>query len=95
MSTVVNAYALHKRFSIFNALSDVSFQVERGAITGLIGPNGSGKTTTIKMILGLLKPSSGKVMVFGEDPWDNARIMERIGVVQEKPCFPKNITTGD
>jgi len=60
---------------------------------GLIGPNGAGKTTTIKILLGLLRSDSGQALIFGENPWNNPRIMKRIGTVQEKPKFPPNMTT--
>ena len=60
---------------------------------GLIGPNGAGKTTTIKLLLGLLRPNTGQVLAFGENPWNNPRVLKRIGVVQEKPKFPLNVPT--
>jgi len=91
MSAVIETQGLSKQFSRFSALKDISFRVQAGAITGLIGPNGAGKTTTIKVLLGLLRPDSGLVRVFGESPWNNPSIMRRIGVVQEKPTFPKNM----
>ena len=93
--SAIETQGLAKRFSGFAALRNVSFRVQKGAITGLIGPNGAGKTTTIKVLLGLLRPDSGSVRVFGEDPWDNPGIMRRIGVIQEKPSFPKNMKAGD
>jgi ABC-2 type transport system ATP-binding protein len=77
------------------ALREISFSVKRGAITGLIGPNGAGKTTTIKVILGLLRPDAGEVKVLEKNPWNNPKVMERIGVVQEKPNFPKSMKIGD
>ena len=95
MSAVIETQGLTKRFSGFSALKDISFQVRAGAITGLIGPNGAGKTTTIKVLLGLLRPDSGSVRVFGERPWNNPRIMRRIGIVQEKPNFPRNMQARD
>lgn len=67
----------------FTALDNVSFNVESGRTVGLIGPNGSGKTTTIKLILGLLKPTSGSVRVFGKSPTDR-EIKFRIGFVPEE-----------
>jgi len=95
MSAVIETRSLSKRFSGFSALKDISFEVRPGAITGLIGPNGAGKTTTIKVLLGLLRPESGSVQVFGECPWNNPRIMRRIGIVQEKPNFPRNMRARD
>lgn len=49
-------------------LKDVSFQIEHGEFVGLIGPNGGGKTTLLKLILGFLKPATGKILVFGKAP---------------------------
>ncbi|MGP8124832.1 MAG: ABC transporter ATP-binding protein [Nitrososphaerales archaeon] len=92
---VVETAALVKRFSKVTALDGVSFGVGDGAVTGLIGPNGSGKTTTIKVILGLLRPDEGEARLFGEDPWDNPRALKRVGVIQEKPRFPQNIKVRD
>jgi ABC-2 type transport system ATP-binding protein len=54
----------------------------------LIGPIGAGKTTAIKMILGLVKPDAGQIKVFEEDPWDNMDLRSRMGVVYENPAFP-------
>ena len=60
------------------ALKALDLEIRRGEIFGLLGPNGSGKTTTIKLILGLLFPTSGRAMVFGKDASDVAK-NERIG----------------
>ena len=80
-----------KRFGKVIAVNGLDLEVEEGSITGLIGPNGAGKTTTIRMILGLLRPDAGVVRTFGEDPWDNSGIRERIGVVHERPNFPRHL----
>ena len=65
------------------ALNALSFQIQRGEIFGLLGPNGSGKTTTIKLLLGLLYPTSGNAFVFGEDAAHVAK-NERIGYLPEE-----------
>ncbi len=63
---VLEASGLTKRFGPVNAISDLDLAVRRGEVYGFIGPNGSGKTTTIGMCLGLMHPTSGSVRVFGQ-----------------------------
>jgi ABC-2 type transport system ATP-binding protein len=92
---VIESRGLGKGFSKVVALDGLSFGVESGAITGLIGPNGAGKTTAIKIMLGLLRPDEGSVLVFGERPWGNPRVAERVGVVLEKPHFPFSMKVED
>ena len=58
-TTAVTAHGLTKKFGDFTAVNNIDFQVRRGEIFGFLGPNGSGKTTTIRMLLGLLQPTSG------------------------------------
>ncbi len=70
------------------ALKALDLEVRRGEIFGLLGPNGSGKTTTLKLILGLLFPTSGKVLVFGKDATDVAK-NERIGYLPEESYLYK------
>ncbi len=65
-STIMVSY-LTRRFGDFTAVDQVSFEVRRGEIFGLLGPNGSGKTTTMRMIIGLLTPNSGSARVLGQD----------------------------
>ena len=65
-----------------HAVSDLSFAIERGERVGLIGENGAGKSTTLKMLTGILMPSSGKLEVLGLDPWRQRRqLAGQIGVV--------------
>ncbi|MBI2202050.1 MAG: ATP-binding cassette domain-containing protein, partial [Armatimonadetes bacterium] len=70
MDFAVQATDLTKRFGDFLAVDAVSFRVKPGEIFGFLGPNGSGKTTTIRMLCGIVPPSSGSGRVLG---WDVAR----------------------
>src|SRR5207237_3639300 len=65
------------------ALNALNIQIDRGEIFGLLGPNGSGKTTTIKLLLGLLFPTNGEAFVFGQ-PTLNVEKNERIGYLPEE-----------
>ncbi|MDR2829690.1 MAG: ABC transporter ATP-binding protein [Methanobrevibacter sp.] len=67
MSSVVSIESLNKYYGDFHALKDISFEVKKGDIFGYLGHNGSGKTTTIKILLGLMKPTSGNIEVLGEN----------------------------
>jgi len=58
---------LTRRFGSFTAVNEISFEVPEGQVFGFLGPNGSGKTTTIRMLLGLLQPSAGRATVLGQD----------------------------
>ncbi len=64
---VIQATGLTKRFGDFTAVDDVTFEVATGEVVGYLGPNGSGKTTTIRMLLGLLRPTRGSAKVLGHD----------------------------
>jgi len=68
------------------ALHGLTIDVRRGEIFGLVGPNGSGKTTTLKLLLGLIKPSGGTVEIFGRGPRDVA-VKQRIGFLPDGPYF--------
>ncbi len=81
----MNAIALHnisKRFGTHLAVDDLSLEVPTGSVYGFIGPNGSGKTTTIRMILHILLPDSGRIEVFGDGRTDLAR--DKIGYLPEE-----------
>jgi ABC-2 type transport system ATP-binding protein len=73
---------VHRRHRTVEALSGVSFSLERGELLGFIGPNGAGKSTTIKILAGILRPDGGRVEIDGHDPFkDRERHVARIGVV--------------
>jgi ABC-2 type transport system ATP-binding protein len=82
-----NGYAIRlrgvtKRFGKHTAVSGFDFEVPRGTICGLLGPNGSGKTTSIRMIMGILRPDEGSVSLFGADPDITRR--EKVGYLPEE-----------
>ncbi len=68
---MIQTDSLRKSFAGRPAVNDLTFSAQDGAITGLVGPNGSGKTTTLRLITGLLRPESGHVRVDGIDPAEN------------------------
>ena len=83
---VIQTEGLTKRYGSILAVDDLSIQVRRGHVYGLLGPNGSGKTTTMGMLLGLLTPTSGSFSLFGKS--DNFEAsLRRIGAVVETPAF--------
>jgi ABC-2 type transport system ATP-binding protein len=90
--SVVQLHNLSKQYpqSPKRAVSDLSFQIEEGAVFGLLGPNGAGKSTTVMMLCGLMKPDSGSVSVFGLEMPDNGlEVRKNIGVApQEIALFP-------
>jgi ABC-2 type transport system ATP-binding protein len=71
------------RYGSTTALDSVSFDIRPGVITGLLGRNGSGKTTALSVLAAFLRKTSGTVLVDGEEPWENARIMGGTGLVRE------------
>lgn len=62
---------LSRQFGGFTAVDNLSFSVAPGEVLGFLGPNGAGKSTTMKMLTGFLRPSAGRVLVFGHDMWQN------------------------
>ena len=82
---LIQVEALVRRFDTTVAVAGVSFEVRRGEMFGLIGPDGAGKTTTIRAILGLLKPDGGQVRLAGLDPIAQARnVSRRIGYLAQR-----------
>lgn len=93
MDDVIWVEGLTKRFGDFTAVDHVSFTVQRGEIVGYLGPNGSGKTTTIRMLLGLLLPSEGKAQVLGYDIWRESEAIRReCGYMSQKFSLYHDLT---
>ena len=77
-------------------LQDVSLRVPVGSIYGFLGPNGSGKTTTIRMFMGMMKPDHGRISVLGRSvPKDMKAILSRVGYVPERPHVYPALTVGE
>src|SRR5450755_1170277 len=77
---------LTKKFKTHTAVDDLSFSVEEGDVYGFLGQNGAGKSTTIRMLLTLIKPSEGHIEIFGRDlNRDRKEILRQVGAVIEKP----------
>ena len=95
MSDNIRIQNLTKRFEGF-ALEGVSFAVPRGAVVGFIGENGAGKSTTIKSILGLIRPDGGSIEVFGKDVGSLTKEERgRLGAVLGDGKLPENLTAKD
>src|SRR5438046_9065909 len=89
----ISAEHLVRRFGGFTAVNDVSFRVEKGEIFGFLGPNGSGKTTVIKMLTGLLPLSGGTAHVEGLDVRTSAEeVRERIGYMSQHFSLYNDLT---
>jgi ABC-2 type transport system ATP-binding protein len=93
---VIEARGLVKRFGGFTAVDDVSFEVGQGEVVGYLGANGSGKTTTLRMLLGLLRPTAGSARVLGLDATvDAERIRPRVGYMSQKFALYEDLTVAE
>jgi ABC-2 type transport system ATP-binding protein len=82
---VIVTQGLTKKFGDFVAVDGISFSVDAGEVVGYLGPNGSGKTTTIRMLLGLLRPSAGEGQVLGFDiVKQSEQVRQRVGYMSQK-----------
>lgn len=96
MTEMVYVHGLQKRFGKFQALSDVTFTVNKGEVVGFIGPNGAGKSTTIRILLGIIKRDAGSAKIFGKDVWkDSIEIHKRISYVPGDIALWGNLTGGE
>lgn len=91
MNLALDVRNLCKSYSEFQ-LQDVTLQLPRGCIMGLIGENGAGKSTTIQLILDIVHRDRGEVFVLGQDI---SRVKEQVGVVMDESCFPENLSARD
>src|SRR5436305_10742253 len=87
---IIEARELSRWYGLVMGLNNVSFEIEAG-LTGLVGPNGAGKSTLIQIISGQLQPSSGRLTVFDEAPWNNPRLLQQLGYCPEGEAVPKDL----
>jgi ABC-2 type transport system ATP-binding protein len=97
---VITVTELTKKFgtgaAAFTAVDHISFQVDAGEVVGYLGPNGSGKTTTIRMLLGLLQPTSGKADVLGFDAFiQSEQVRALCGYMSQKFALYHDLTVGE
>lgn len=91
---VIYVENLTRRFGDFVAVDHINFEVNAGEVVGYLGPNGSGKTTTIRMLLGLLTPSSGDATVLGYDAYrQSEEVRARVGYMSQKFAIYDDLTT--
>ena len=93
MDTVITTDKLTKKFGAFVAASELTFEVEKGEIFGVLGANGAGKTTAMRMLCGLLAPTSGKARIAGYDIYTQTeRIKRSIGYMSQKFSLYDDLT---
>lgn len=95
MENVIEVKNLSKKYDGFQ-LRNVSFSIPQGCIMGLVGENGAGKSTTIKLLLNLVHRDGGEIRIFGKDNLTHDKnIKEELGVVLDESNFPDNMSAGD
>ena len=93
MSNSIEVINLSKKYKSKEAVNNINFRINENEIVGLLGPNGCGKTTTIGMILGLLKPTSGKVLINGMDIEKNKiSLLNKMNFISPYIELPKKLT---
>jgi ABC-2 type transport system ATP-binding protein len=93
-TSLLTATGLTKHYRDVTALDDVSFSISEG-ITGILGENGAGKSTAIKIFLGLIHPTSGSASVLGEDAAASVGIRARLGYMPEHDCLPGHVSAAE
>ena len=92
---ILRARKLRKEFGNSVAVDDLSFSLHAGEVVGLLGPNGAGKTTAIQMLLGLVKPTSGSIQLFGQNFAENrSTLLKRTNFASAYANLPNNLKVG-
>jgi len=95
VAAIIEIEKLTKSYGGKRGIADVSFQVDEGEVFGFLGPNGSGKTTTIRLLMALIRADSGNARIAGLDCWDRSLEIKRmIGYVPGEPALDPNLTGG-
>ncbi|MHB9144462.1 MAG: ABC transporter ATP-binding protein [Symbiobacteriia bacterium] len=92
MSAAISLGQLSKRCGDMVSVDNLTFTVEKGEVFGLLGPNGSGKTTTLNMVCGLIRPTAGTVLLHGLNPWQDAKAVRALlGVVPQETALYEDL----
>ena len=92
---MISVAGLTKRYGTHEVLRGLDLEIARGRVTAIVGPNGTGKTTLIKAILGLVRPDAGTITVDGLTVGDDCAYRARIGYMPQIPRFPQNLTAAE
>src|SRR5919112_4784990 len=93
MERIIEVNQITKKFGELTAVEELSFTVNKGDVYGFLGQNGAGKSTTIRMLLTLIRPTAGSIRIFGKDLQSHRRdILSRTGAIIEKPDLYKYLT---
>ncbi|PKO05871.1 MAG: ABC transporter ATP-binding protein [Chloroflexi bacterium HGW-Chloroflexi-3] len=93
MEKIIEVSHLKHKYGDFQAIQDLSFDVQKGEVFGLLGPNGAGKTTTVRLLNGMFEASGGEISVMGFDPMKSGeKIREKAGVLTETPALYERLT---
>jgi ABC-2 type transport system ATP-binding protein len=96
MAEIVSVHNLHKQFDNIYAVNGLSFTVNEGDVYGFLGENGAGKSTTIRMMLTLIKPTKGDITLFGKSlPAHRNEVLREVGAVIERPDLYKYLSAYD
>src|SRR5215218_8358336 len=96
MDEIISVESLSKQFRDVKAVADLSFSVRKGEVYGFLGQNGAGKSTTIRMLLTLIKPSAGEISIFDKNlSTHRSEILKQVGAVIEKPDLYKYLSAYD
>ena len=93
MSTIIEVSEVNKQYGNTKAVKNLNFKINKGSIVGLLGPNGCGKSTTIGMILGLIKPTSGEVIINNKNIENNrTNLLQKMNFISPYIELPKKLT---
>lgn len=93
-SAAIRTVGLTKRFGDVRALDGLDLEVHRGEIFGFLGPNGAGKSTAIRVLLDLIRPTTGEAFVLGQTPLHGAELRARVGYLPGELRLPEQLTAG-
>ena len=95
MDNIIEITGLNKSFGAVHAVRDLSFRVKKGELFAFLGVNGAGKSTTISIICGTLKPDSGKISVCGESGCNMQNALKKTGIVFQSSVLDKALSVKD